>query len=390
MRETRFHYATVAAILLLASTTLAQAGWDEGVAAFKSGNLSQAVTEFQAVVKSQPDWPGGHMMLGRTYLRMKKSQEAVTHLKKAYDLSPADTSVQLFLGEAYVAAGRYSDAVAFLSKINEASLPKQMQGHLSQLKAVAFTKSGQSDRALAEFAKAVSANPNDAKIQFQYGTAAYNQGDTSTAVRALGAAVRISPNDITMQSAYAKALNRLGRESRGSAKLSAYQKGAAAAAKVAAANPSHDNVMLLGEAQLGAKQYDQAIGTFQKAVAQQSSDWLGHYYIGQAYTAKEQYRSAEASLKSALDKTAAPANQKLVWKQLGFVYEKQKSYNQAITAYERAGDSAAAQRAKENQRIASYNVDVEKEAEEIRRLQEEQEEIKKQLEELPGGPPPKD
>ena len=375
-------------VVMSLMATLAQADWQAGVTAFQAGNMSAAAAEFQAIVKEQPEWPGGHKMLGLTYLKMKKGREAVDSLKRAYELSPEDPSVQIYLGEAYIATGRHGDAAAFLSKVNASSLDAKQQGYLARLRATALAKSGQSDRALAEFAKAVRANPNDADLQFQYGTAAYNAGDTNTAVSALAKAVQLDPADADKQKAYAVALIRQGRLTTGSTKAAAYQKAVAAAQRVVAANGSFDNLILLGGAQMGAKQYDSAVATLQKASAKNPNDWLPDYDIGRAHIGNGQFRSAESALKNALNKAAGAGDQKDIWKQLAYSYEKQQKLDDAILAYNRAGDSAGATRVTENRNTLQYNKDVEAEADEIRRLQEEQEAIRKQLEELPGGPPP--
>ena len=374
-------------VMALSIVTIAQADWAAGVAAFQSGNLSAAASEFQAIVQAQPEWPGGHKMLGMTYLRMKKGKEAVASLKQAYELSPDDPSVQIYLGEAYMATGRYGDAAAFLSKVNSSGLDAKQQGYLARLKATALMKSGQGDQALAEFAKAVRANPNDANLQFQYGTAAYNAGDTNTAVSALAKAVQLDGGDMDKQKAYAQALTRQGRLAAGSAKTGAYQKAIGAAQRVVSANASYDNLLLLGGAQMGAKQYDDAVATLQRAAAKKPGEWLPDFDIGRAYIGKGQFKSAESALKNALDKPGA-SNQKDIWGQLGYAYEKQKKFDDAILAYKKADDSRGVPRAEENREIAQHNVGVEAEAAEIKRLQEEQEAIRKQLEELPGGPPP--
>ena len=138
---------------------------------------------------------------------------------------------------------------------------------------------------------------------------------------------------------------------------------------------------------MGAKQYDDAVATLQRAATKNPNEWLPDFDIGRAYIGKGQFRSAEGALKNALDKPGA-GNQKDIWKQLGYAYEKQKKFDDAILAYQKAGDSGGVTRARENKEIAEHNVGVEAEAEEIKRLQEEQEAIRKQLEELPGGPPP--
>lgn len=387
MRRTT-QLAIVAVIIALCCGTAAQAGWPEGVAAFKAKNFSQAATEFQAVVEDQPDWPGGHFMLGWTYLSMSRNQDALTSLRKAYDLNPNDVTYQLRLGQAYVANQQYSNAVSFLGKINPASLPKEMQGFLAQLRAVAYTKTGQEDRALSEFAKAVQANPDDADLQYQYGSTAFNAGDMGRAIPALSKATQLDPGDANKKLVYTQALLRQGRTAAGSAKTQAYRQAAQAAAALVATSATHTNLMLHGEALLGGQQYDQAITVFQQAAAKDSGDWLALYYTGQAYTVKNQYRSAEAALKQALNKTSNNADKVKIWKQLGFVYEKQKKYTEATSAYRQSGDQAGMTRVEENRKTNQHNQDVEEEAQRIQELRDEQDRIKEELEALPGAAVP--
>ena len=104
---------------------------------------------------------------------------------------------------------------------------------------------------------------------------------------------------------------------------------------------SYDNLIMLAGAQLGAKQYDEALASLERAAGKNSNDWLPQYYMGQAYTQKGQYRSAEEKLNQALTKASKSEDKVTVYSQLGFVYEKQKRYDNAIAAYRSAGDAAA-------------------------------------------------
>lgn len=388
MRRSLITISLTAVALLAATVGAAHAGWEEGVAAFKAGKFADAASQFQTVVEQQPEWPGGHYMLGQTLLKLNRNQDALTHLRKAYDLNPNDVNVQLVLGKAYISNGRYADAAQLLSKIDASKLPGAQQAALHQMLAVSYDKSGQADRALGALGNAVKSNPNDAGLQFQYGTAALNAGDTSTAVRALEKAASLDPKDGEKQKVYIQALIRQGRETTGSAKTQAYQKAVAAAGKLASSSGSYDNLLLFGEAQLGATRYKEAAGTFQQAASKNSSDWLPLYYLGQAHTATGEYIQAERALKQALDRTNSSRDQVRIWLQLGFVYEKQKDFNQAKVAYQRAGNSAAVRRVEENQQIEEYNRQVEEEAARMKELDEERRKLEEELKELPGGGPP--
>ena len=383
--------------LFLSLTGIATAGWDEGVAAFKAGRWDEAIRQLQPVVdereKAGQKWAGGHFVLGQALLKANRNSEAVAQLDKAYRIDGNNVGIRLRLGEAYAAQGKYGSAISFLGRINAASLPKEMQAFLGQLLGVSYLKTNDPVRAQEELARAARAargSKSEAGIQYQLGTTAYNNGDTNTAVTALARATSLASGDMDMQDAYSKALIKQGRETKNStAKRAAYQKAASAASKVVSANPSYDNSMRMGEAQLGAEMFDQAIATFQSSAAKNTADWLPHYYIGQAYTAKQQYRSAEQALQQALDKANATNDKNRTWGQLAYVFEKQKKYRDAQDAYARAGNSSAAARARDNAEIAEFNQGVEVQNKRIKEMTEEEEAIRKELEDLQGGRPPR-
>jgi tetratricopeptide (TPR) repeat protein len=364
------------------------AGWEDGIAAFKAGNYAQAAKEFEATVNEKPEWATGHMMLGRAQLKLGKTQPAIASLRKAYDLNPGDGSIQLALAQGYLEANMPGDAAQLLGRISPASLSKDQQGAYQKLYAMALDKSGQGEKAAQELAKAAAASPNDAALQYQYGAAALNAGNTQAAVAALEKATRLDPKDPNKAKVYVQALIRSARESSGAAKEQAYAKAADAARGMVAVNASYDNVLLLGETQLGASQYDAAIATFAQASSKNAADWLPLFYTGQAYTAKGVYPQAVDALQKAAGKTAKSDEKARVYKQLGFVYEKQKNFDGAKAAYQNAGDDAAVARIAQNQEIAAHNQAADAEEKKVAELRKAQEEARKALEQG-GAPPPR-
>jgi len=370
----------------VATAVPALAGWDEGVAAFKAKNYPQAAREFQMVVEQRPDWSGGYLMLGRTQLLLDRSSDAVTVLRKGYDLNPADVQIQLYLAQAYLAAQRASEAAQLLGKVNAASLPKEQQGFFAQLHAKALADSGQGDRAAEALARAAAANPNDADLQYQYGAFALNAGDVAAAVSALERATRLAPNDNARAKLYVQALIRQAREKGGDD--ATYARAAEAARSLANRDASFDNLLLFGETQLGAKQYEAAVATFEQAAKKNEADWLPHFYSGQALTILGRFGDAESSLKRGLTEAKRPEEKSRIWRQLGFVYEKQKDFAQAKTAYQNGGDSAGVARIDQNAKIAENNRQAEEEQKKLEEIKKAQEAIKKQLQDQGAPPPP--
>ncbi|MEM7480633.1 MAG: tetratricopeptide repeat protein [Acidobacteriota bacterium] len=361
------------------------AEWEAGVAAFKARNFAVAEKEFQEVAAKQPDWPGGHYMLGQVQLQLGKSKDALNALKKAYELKPGDVSYQYILAQAYLKTGGYSQAASMLQKINPSSLPSQQQGKYQQLLAVALDRSGNASGALSALRKAAEANPTDAKAWYNYGTTAFNAGDTATGASALEKAVNLNGSDAKVRTAYVNSLIRLGREKRGDSKQATYAKAAQAATPLASSSANYDTLLLVAEAQLGAKEYSAATSTLNRAKAKAGNDWLVHYYLAQAYTAAGNFNDAKAAGQLAVDRAASAADKKRAWQQVGFVGEKLKNYDEAIVAYRNAGDQAGVNRVEENRNIASENATIEKENEEIRALEEERRRLEEEIKGLPGG-----
>ncbi|MHC4816281.1 MAG: tetratricopeptide repeat protein, partial [Planctomycetota bacterium] len=223
----------------LASAAAVRAGWDEGVAAFGAKDYQQAAREFQEVVDQQPDLFQGHYMLGQSLLKLKRTQDALPHLRKAYDLNPSDLSVQMILGKAYTDSRRYADAATVLGKIDASSLPAKHRVALHQMLAKAYEKTGDERRMRGQLKAAADADPRNADLQYAYGAAAFNAGDMQGALTALARAAQLAPNDADKQKTYAQALLRQGRTSQGNTKLDSYRKASVALSRVIAANASY-------------------------------------------------------------------------------------------------------------------------------------------------------
>lgn len=374
-------------LALAAVAAPAGAGWDEGVAAFKAGNNAAAATEFQAVVNERPDWADGHFMLGQVQLKLDKAEAAVASLRKAYDLKPDSTNYQLALARAYLEVRRYGDAAALLKRVSVGELSKDQAAQYHQMVAVAASRTGQTGDALTALRQAANASPNDADAQHRYGLAALAAGDTAAAVSALDKAARLAPGDADKLRGQVKALIALGRETREAGpKRSAYGRAAQAAKALVAKDSSHESLLLLGESQLGATQYDAAAATFAEAAGKNAGDWIAYFYQGQAFTANEQYAKAEAPLKQALGKSGA--DQRRIWRQLGFVYEKQKNFDAAIDAYGKAGDSAGVTRAQDNKKIAAENLEAEEHNRKVKELEAAAKALEEEIKAVQGSAKP--
>lgn len=264
-------------ILSVMAITTANAGWDEGVAAFSAKDYETAAAEFQTVIYETPEAPQGHYMLGLTLQQLKRAEEALTHLRKAYDLSPNDTSFALSLGRAYYSVRRYGDAASVLAPVDVTALPSQQQILAYQIRGQSFYQTDNLSSAADDFEQLARLKPDDLTTQSTYGTVAY-----------------------------------------------------------------------------GASRFEKAIGALRRAteLAAANSD---------------------------------PGDDAPLWKQLGYAYEKNGQYTEAIQAYQTAGDQEGVARAKQNEETARYNAKVEAENAEIEKMKEEARQLEEELRRLEEG-----
>jgi tetratricopeptide (TPR) repeat protein len=369
------------AVLVTVFGVTAQADWENGVAAFKSGQYPQASQQFRTVVEATPDFAGGHFMLGQSLMKEGKKQEALTHLRKAYELESGNVNHAFALATGYFENGRYNETVQMLGKINKGSLPGAQQGIYDQMKAASLAKSGRADEALSALRDVARSKPNDANAWYNYGTSAYAAEEFDEAVTALAKASQLG-SDAKMKETYVKALMAQARRQDGAAKRSTYAK-AVSTAQSLAASGSYEHQLVLGEALLGAGKYSEAVTALDKARAKNANDFYAHYYSSQAYTSLQQWDRAESSARQALKVAKDDRSKKRAYRQIGFVNEKMKNYGDAKDAYRNAGDQAGIRRIEENERIAAENKDIEahnQTVEEARRLEE-------QLRDLEENPP---
>jgi tetratricopeptide (TPR) repeat protein len=325
-------------------------------------------------------------MLGQAYLKGNQASKAVPSLRRALELNAGDAQTSVVLAQALLKAGSYRDCVQVLEQANIGSFPKQLQAPAYQIKGACASKGG--GDATADLRQVAQMNPNDAKAQFAYGVAALQADQDDAAVQALGKAVQLDGNNPQYLDTYITAVKKKARKTRGD-KVSVYKQAIPAAQKLASTESNFDNVLSLGEVQMGAKMYDQAISNFRKAAGMKSSDFLPHLYIGQSYLASQRFAQAEEPLNKALTMTSDANAKRQIQNSLGLVYAKQSKFDEAIAAYNAAGNSAQAERVAENKRIAQENLEAEAHNQEIERLRAEQERLRKEAEALPGTEPPR-
>jgi tetratricopeptide (TPR) repeat protein len=303
-RHTLLLQPVIFSVVMIMGAGLATADYKQAVALYNRGQYDKAIQELKPDLDANPDWESGHRMLGLCYLNLKNNALAVSALTRAVQLKSTAAATYIGLGQAYFNMQKYSECLQALDQ-GEPFLANIKQGGerqrytFYQLHGSANLRLQRSAEAVADFTSALRTGNSDWTDFFQLGNAYYNQGRLDDAIQALQKASSMKAE----QSAVAELLGKC--------------------------------FFKKGVQELSAKQYPQAINSFQKAREYDSKNGYIDYNIAEAYLFQKNYPEAEKALNQAL---ALMPRSFEVFQRQGLVYEKQKKWDQALNAYKKANE----------------------------------------------------
>jgi tetratricopeptide (TPR) repeat protein len=163
--------------------------YDAAKAAFERGNFQTSIELLKKVVAEDPKHKSAWMDLGRAYMMLRQTDDAIGAFKKQSELDPYDEYAYDSLGWAYTTQRKYEDAAtAFNKGIEINPLSQYAHGALGGM----YQESHQYDKAVPELEKAVSLKQNDAGLQISLGDAYLNTGQDDKALAAFNRATEIS------------------------------------------------------------------------------------------------------------------------------------------------------------------------------------------------------
>jgi tetratricopeptide (TPR) repeat protein len=163
--------------------------YDAAKAAFERGNFQTSIELLKKVVAEDPKHKSAWMDLGRAYMMLRQTDDAIGAFKKQSELDPYDEYAYDSLGWAYTTQRKYEDAAtAFNKGIEINPLSQYAHGALGGM----YQESHQYDKAVPELEKAVSLKQNDAGLQIGLGDAYLNTGQDDKALAAFNRATEIS------------------------------------------------------------------------------------------------------------------------------------------------------------------------------------------------------
>ena len=367
-RVSRATIAGAAALLLLVAALPAHAEWNKGLEAYKKKDWANAVKEFEEVTKTNPDYAGAYYMLGVSQRALGQLSPAIASLRKSVELDGSQASYKIALGQALLQADQYQNAYELLKPLSMSSMEASHRSSYALLFAQAATKTNRPGEAIGVLATQARADSRNYRLQQALGSAYTANGDEAKAFEAYKKAFDLNPKDAaSARNAVKAAISVARRSSSSSSKSNYYNQAGQVADRLANGSPTFEHQLLAGEAWLGAKQYQKAEGWFDKARAQQSSNALVYYYLAQCKTQMNQLNPALADLQQALKIGASGKLRTQIYNQGGFIYDKKKDYNNAISWYREAGNQSMARQMEDKKGKAAQNVAAERECAEFKR-----------------------
>jgi tetratricopeptide (TPR) repeat protein len=234
--------------------------------------------------------------------------------------------------------------------------------------AQAATKTNRPGEAIGVLTTQARADSRNYRLQQALGSAYTANNEEAKAFEAFKKAFELNSKDAaSARNAVRAAISVARRSSSNSSKSNYYTQAGQIADRLANGSPTFDHQLLAGEAWLGAKQYRKALGWFDKAKAQQSSNALVYYYSAQCKTSINQLNPALADLQRALKIGASGKLRTQVYNQGGYIYDKKKDYDNAVRWYQEAGNQSMVRQMEDKKGRAAQNLQAQQECREFKR-----------------------
>jgi protein O-GlcNAc transferase len=144
----------------------------QACADLQANRLTEAETNFRALLAERPTVPDALHLLGCTLCKLGNADEAVELIRRAVRLNPKQPVYLSNLGLALLAKGSKREAIGALS---ESFALEPNQPHLLNTFANALSEIGEYDQALALFHRAIEAFPREAGIYYNLANCWYRK-----------------------------------------------------------------------------------------------------------------------------------------------------------------------------------------------------------------------
>ena len=351
--------------LLLLAPGFASADWQAGLDALKADDLRTAESQFRQVVDEKPDWFGGYRMLGQVLLRQEKFSAAVVPLKEAQRLNPDDVGTRFDLGRALLSSERAADALTALAGDRPAGLPDKNWSQWLQYRVEAARQASKFADASRDLETLTRMKPQDAKLQYLWSTVSADMGHKDAARRQLAQAAKLDPsNPVYLAKGLVMDFSAASKIADAAAQTSRCAALTPDGRRLIKLDADAKYLRLAGRIESCAGHAKEAVDFLARAVGRGSDDWDTSFHLGRNQLLLGDMPAGSKTLEGLLSGSDADQAKK-IHHELGYAYQMQNRFDDAIRHYGAAGAAERVAQAKEAKSIFESN-----QAEEARYRQE--------------------
>lgn len=284
----------------------------------KQRNYSSSISEYQKILKINPNLDNAHRELGLVNIRMLKWAEAVAPLEKAIELN-LDNNKDLYsaIGQAYEKQRMFDKAVPAYEKFLEFN--PQSPGEIPNNLGVCYTELKQFDKAVIAFQAAVKLEPQNLRLNEKLAKSLHDAGQYDEAAEVYMNLIKLSPKDAKVY------FNSIVMMYDGA---QMQDKAIEAAQKMVDMDPSNsDAIYNLGYMHVKKQNYQEAIEVFKKAIELRPDFDYAYMNLGYCYSQTKNYTEAVNAFSKLVE--FMPENSD-GWFNIGLNYMQQKKWNSAI------------------------------------------------------------
>lgn len=325
--------------VLLAQMALAF-DWEKAVSLYKQGQFRAAITEFQTVLAEFPDHADSWKFVGLAYYQLKEYDPAIQPLEKALTLKRGegkqDVDIIQALGRSHVALQQYERALPYFEALSKQQPNVAANHYMLGVIHANLKHAADSD---AAFRTALKLDPKDADTWYYLGVQQFRAGKFGEAASSLRNGLNAAPKNTEMMGLLVESLLRQSTAETDERKAQPlYDEAIRVATTLKTAREDAASIELLGRAFLAAKKYTNAEMTLEQALAANKQPTAALFFAAGFAHAQNRAWTRAAEMLANADRLQPGDFNTLYY--LGYVFENQRKFAQALDAYNRAYESS--------------------------------------------------
>jgi tetratricopeptide (TPR) repeat protein len=341
-------------------------GAPDPVALFNAGKFAEAAQALEALAQSNPEDPGVHYLLGRSYLKLDRAADSARELEKAVELKSAAAAkdpnsdpktlfdFEFWLANAHVAAKDWPKVVAVLDKAEPRIPDDTYRAATMGLRGYANLMLEKYPEAIRDLDVNLKLKKNTASL-VAIGKAYYGVKDFEKSAAAFREATALEPKDPGTWLLLGNAEIAAGVAGPGDAANAHYAEAMKAADQYLAAKKDAPGLQLKAKAALALGDGAAAEAALREVVQHDPANCLAHNQLGRAYVDQKKWAEAEQALQAA---AKCDPNNGGTYEALGFVYLNTEKLAQALEAYQKANQIAPTPSAQEGIKAAQGQMEM--------------------------------